>query len=345
MTSLPSPLYLGGNVVYALRLVAGGMLLVDAGPDLEGEAPGEDTWTQAVAQAVAHGFTPADVRLVLITHGHIDHCGLAWRWAAAGRDGAGARVLVMRPDREAVTGGRAWQDARREWRVAEFLRHGCPPALADRLGAWGRAALPGWRWDVPPETSVGEVVDGQEFALAGGATLGILAMPGHTPGNLVALLQPGGVLLSGDTLLPDTFPNPGLHFPAAGEDGGPGQRWPSLPPFLDSVGRLRALLEAGQIHRVLPGHGAPVEDARNLIDRFEAHHDRRLARVRRLLSTAPEGLTAYEVVQGQFPHLPPERTGQAMTEAIGHLDVLVARGEARWREQQGLLRATPVPGA
>ena len=108
---------------------------------------------------------------------------------------------------------------------------------------------------------------------------------------------------------------------------------PSLPSFVASVARLRALA----VRRVLPGHGAPVEGEAvgRLFERFERHHSRRSARVRALLEARPD--TAYGVVGRLFPHLPETRLSQAMTEVIGQLDVLVARGEAVAERACGVL--------
>ncbi len=185
------------------------------------------------------------------------------------------------------------------------------------------------RWTPPPAGALEPVEDGATFALEGGAELRVLAAPGHTPGNLVAFVSsaPGatGDLYSGDTLLPGTIPTPGLHFPA----GGAGSRWPSLPPFLESMRRLREL----PVRRVLPGHGEAVNDAQRLFERFEIHHTRRARRIRALLAERPD--SAYGIATRLFPHLPAERAGQAMTEVIGHFDVLLASGEAEGEEDEG----------
>ena len=310
----PLPLSLGDNTAYALPLAEGGVLLVDAGPDV----PEGGTWELAVAQLAARGLAPSDVRAVLVTHWHLDHSGLAWRWAAEG-----ARILAAEEDLEAIASGQAWNEARVEARVRTLVEHGCPAELAERFGAPTRRRPPAYRWEPCPRDALEAVADGAELALEGGATLRVVAAPGHTPGNLVAFVEASGDLYSGDTLLPHTVPTPGLHFPATAE-GAPGERWPSLPPFVESVARLRAL----GVRRVLPGHGAPVEGeaVERLFTRFEGHHARRSARVRALL--AERANTAYGVVGRLFPHLPESRLAQAMTEVIGQLDVLVARGEA-----------------
>ncbi|MEX2031982.1 MAG: hypothetical protein WEA81_03850, partial [Dehalococcoidia bacterium] len=115
-----------------------------------------------------------------------------------------------------------------------------------------------------------------------------------------------------------------LHFPGAVAGDPHAPRWPSLPPFLRSVAAIRAL----GVRRVYPGHGEVIEDASVHLDRFEAHHARRGAKVRAHLAAHPH-VSAFEVVKGLFPRLPDARLGQAMTEVLGHLDLLEKRGEAR----------------
>lgn len=299
---------LAGNTIYSLGLADGGVLLIDAGPDVE------DTWDLAVTQTAAHGFAPSEVRAVLITHHHIDHAGLAVRWAEAG-----ACILAGAMDLPALIGGREWYEARTDLRLATLTRHGCPPEVIEAQRE--QAARRTYRWAPCPASSVEAVKDGMEFALDGGRTLRVLSAPGHTPGNLVGWVEATGDLYSGDTLLPTTIPTPGLHFPE-GPDGRPGPRWPSLPPFLHSVRRLRGL----PVRRVLPGHGEPVEEPSRLFDRFETHHERRAGQIRALLAEAPH--SAHGIARRMFPRIGPLQLAQATTEVIGHLDVLYGMGEA-----------------
>ena len=336
----PLPLPLGDNTAYALPLAGGGAILVDAGPDIpafegapavEGGTDGGGTWELLVALLGAGGIATSDVRAVLVTHQHLDHAGLAARWAAEG-----ARILAGAADVPALAGGQAWGDARRGARIAALIEHGVPPELVERMSSPTRRRPPEYRWEPCPLDAIDAVADGAEFALEGGATLRAIHAPGHTPGNLVAFVEATGDLYSGDTLLPGTVPTPGLHFadaPADAESGGAGPRLPSLPDFVASVARLRAL----DVRRVLPGHGAPVEGeaAERLFVRFERHHARRPARVRALLEEQPD--TAFGLIGRLFPHLPEARIPQAMTELIGQLDVLVARGEAVAEPSGGVL--------
>lgn len=316
-------IHLGGNTIYALRLREGGVLLVDGGPDLEG------SWELAVAQAAAHGFEPRDVRSVIVTHYHIDHAGLAVRWAEAG-----ARVLAGAMDVPALVAGRDWYEERTPLRLDALRRHGCPPEVIEAQRE--QAVRHGYRWAPCPPGSVEAVADRTEFELDDGAVLRVVTAPGHTPGNLVGWVEATGELYSGDTLLPGTIPTPGLHFPD-GRGGEPGPRWPSLPPFLHSVRRLRAL----PVRRILPGHGAAVDEPGRLFERFEAHHVRRARSIRALLAEQPD--SAYGIARRLFPRIGALQLAQATTEVIGHLDVLYGAGEALREESGGVARFALAP--
>jgi glyoxylase-like metal-dependent hydrolase (beta-lactamase superfamily II) len=306
---------IGENYIYALRLARGGVLLIDAGPDVMG------AWGEAQGRASSRGFAVDEVSVVLVTHAHIDHAGLAARWALAG-----ARILAGAADVPALVAGAAWNESRTQLRIEVLRRHGASEEVL--LVHEAVAARRGFAWEPCPPESVHAVTDGTTFALEGGQTLRVIVAPGHTPGNLVAVVEETGDLYAGDTLLPDTIPTPGLHFLQTGDDA-EGSRWPSLPPFLRSVAMLRAL----GARRLLPGHGQPGGDPAPLIARFEAHHARRAARLRALLAERPD--SAYGLATRMFPHVGPLHIAQAMTEAIGHLDAMIESGEAVREDDDG----------
>ena len=93
---------------------------------------------------------------------------------------------------------------------------------------------------------------------------------------------------------------------------------------------------------MLPGHGEAVDDPQRLFERFEVHHQRRAQRIRSLLAERPD--SAYGVATRLFPHLPAGRAGQAMTEVIGHFDVLLASGEAECEPGEGGLLVFRLSG-
>ena len=152
----PRPIALGANAVHALALAEGGVLLADAGPDFA-DAEHGDSWALAVARAAAHGFAPADVRVVLLTHAHLDHAGLAPRWAAAG-----ARILAGAADLPAVLDAGARAEAVRAARREELRRHDLGFGVgrqSPRLPPWDRPALleaaPATVTEAPPPAIAG----------------------------------------------------------------------------------------------------------------------------------------------------------------------------------------------
>ncbi|MBT5775113.1 MAG: hypothetical protein HOH95_12125 [Dehalococcoidia bacterium] len=190
------------------------------------------------------------------------------------------------------------------------------------------------RWEPCPAASLS--TPAVSYDLADGRTLEVIDAPGHTPGNLVAFIPQTGELFSGDTILPTTVPTPGMHYPTAiatdGNSVESPERWPSLPPFVDSVAHIRTLAP----RRILPGHGEPVEQPETLFTRFETHHARRAKRIRRLLEEQPD--SAFGIARRQFPRLPPRRLAQAITETLGHLDLLAREGALESFEEDGQIR-------
>ncbi len=319
-------LRLGDNLLYPLALREGGVLLIDAGPDIPGDDGQEDSWTSLGIQLGVHGIEVRDVRYALVTHAHLDHAGLAYRWASEG-----TTVLAGRADVRSLALGQQSRERQRALQFADLARHGCPPEIIEGMRSpRGRHPF-GLRWEACPAESL--EVAASSYELADGRTLQVIDAPGHTPGNLVAFIPETGALFSGDTILPTTVPTPGMHYPAAVEGDETAPRWPSLPPFIASVAALRELA----VERIHPGHGDLVEEPATLFDRFEEHHARRARRVRAALEDGPLG--AYGVAKQLFPRIPARRMGQAVTEVLGHLDLLIEGGEAELLERDGGLEA------
>ncbi|PZC47734.1 MAG: Glyoxylase, beta-lactamase superfamily II [Chloroflexi bacterium] len=344
------PIALGANWIYALPAAdpaRDGVLLIDAGPDYDG------AWEALVAQLHAAGLNPSQVRTVLITHAHLDHCGLAQRWQQQGAQLAGSADEVSR----FLLGDRVARH-QADLVVRFMLEAGVPadkleqiirrrrdrpaspprPESPDQRAARQRPSRERWP-DVlrgTPFQLDRELADGDEIVV-GDRRLRFIAAPGHTPGNAVYLEEAqdaaGASLFSGDQLLPHITPNPGLHFHSRT------QRFRSLPAYTRSLERIATL---GAQH-LYPGHGEPrdgsVQDA---IDRTLSHHTKRQQRVLHFLRDGP--LSPYQVLAKFFPHLPDARLWQAFAEVIGHIDALVERGEVVEEESESGERTLRRPG-
>jgi glyoxylase-like metal-dependent hydrolase (beta-lactamase superfamily II) len=148
-----------------------------------------------------------------------------------------------------------------------LLTHGhadhsdCALELAEQHGAVVRALDPAWCLGASP-------LRDEEVVTLGGASLTVLATPGHTVDS-VCLLEPArstpSLVVSGDTLL------------------GRGTTFVSHPEgrLADYFGALQRLADRVD-HRtlVLPGHGPVRGDALNLVLAYQTHRQQRLDEVR-----------------------------------------------------------------
>lgn len=139
--------------------------------------------------------------------------------------------------------------------------------LARRAGCGIRAA--------DPDLRVGSdgLADGSTITV-GGATLTVVATPGHTSDSCSLLLrgEDGLVrLLTGDTVL-----GRGTTVIAA-PDG-------DLGAYLGSLATLQRLVQAERVVELLPGHGPRVDEPAAWIAHYRRHREERLDQVRTALA-------------------------------------------------------------
>ncbi len=246
---------LGGmEGVTASYLVAGeSVALVD---------PGARTSAGAVREALAAaGLGPDDLRWIVLTHVHLDHCGATGILAAAFPR---ATVVVHR----------------------RGARHLAEPA---RLVA-GTAAVHGPRWslygglDRTPAERITAAEDGHRVDLGGGRALRMVATPGHARHHMAVLDEVTGTVVAGDAL---------------GVSLGDGGLYPVLPPaevdLAAGHASLRRLAEIAP-ERLCLTHYGPVADPMEAIDL--AH--RQLDEVERAAREAAPGALA-ESIERRLP--------------------------------------------
>jgi hypothetical protein len=85
---------------------------------------------------------------------------------------------------------------------------------------------------------------------------------------------------------------------------------------------------------VLGGHGDPVRDHAALIDERFAGHERRAEKIARLLAEEPR--TAHAVAHALWGNVAVTQAYLTLCEVLGHVDLLVERGQAREEDRGGV---------
>jgi glyoxylase-like metal-dependent hydrolase (beta-lactamase superfamily II) len=174
-------------------------------------------------------------------------------------------------------------------------------------------------WFRKPTPTI-HVEDSDRLKLGNREWLGVYT-PGHTNDHLCLFDPEGGVLLSGDHVLPSITPHiSGLI------EGDP------LRAYLESLDRVAAF---EGVTTVLPAHGQPFSDLPGRVEAIKQHHAERLDHLRDL-SRGRGWATVNELMKDLFR----ERSWghMAESETFAHLEHLRLLGDADRREEAGYLR-------
>lgn len=302
--SVPTPFYIGPVNCYLIA--EDPLTLIDTGPKTKEAAI---ALREGLRQA---GFRVADLRRIVLTHTHEDHCGLA-SWL---QQQCGAPVYVH------------------EWEQENLTDHG--RLRADR-GLLKSAGVPeeqleqmvGHYAQVKSFADAVENVvtyrDEHEFEFARGSWR-VVHTPGHTPGSSCLLREATRTLLAGDTVLKHITPNPVLN----PDPRNSSRRFPALKNYLASLEKLRALAPT-LIHT---SHGDVVTDFEEYLARLRRHTYERQNKVLELVSQT--GITAHELADLLFPKVKDITRFLAVSEAAAHLDLADAEGKLRMEHRDGV---------
>lgn len=299
-----------------------GAAVVDTG------LPGPATWKALQNRLKQAGLRLRDVHTVLVTHSHPDHFGSAGRlakdagaelithsafrtwWASSPCDHSPEEIDDVDPTE--MPAANPWRD-RTPWGTEGFK-----PPIRRRIGfqLMKRGVLGSFTAPCPTR----RLKDGDTIKLAGREWVAVHT-PGHTLDHLCLHDPEGGLLLSGDHVLPTITP----HISGLG-----GGRDP-LAHFFASLDRVAAL---EGVNTTLPAHGQPFADLAGRAQDIKVHHEGRLER---LVDAGREGgpMTVTEHSHHLFREA---RWGHmAESETYAHLEHLRLAGRAERREEKGTL--------
>jgi glyoxylase-like metal-dependent hydrolase (beta-lactamase superfamily II) len=251
---MPYPPELITANVYAVG--KGPITLIDTGPKI----PGAFEFVRKKFQSAGLDFK--DIERIIITHGHVDHFGLA----VSIREAAGHRIdcFLHAEDTWRVSSEdfheEMWSKGMEEFMTMVDM----PEEEIQKM----RKHFSSFRELADPLGDVFPMEDGDEF-VGDDYHLTVIHTPGHSPGTCCLYESRQKVLFSGDHIIKHITPNPLIEI---NRDKLRDPQYQSLKAYLQSLDKLNGL----DVRFVFPGHGEYIKDLPGIISTYRAHHQQRI---------------------------------------------------------------------
>lgn len=307
--AVPTPFYIGDVNVYLVK--EDPLTLIDTGPKTP-EA------IRALREGLQqNGVKLSDIRRIVLTHAHEDHCGLA----KTIRDEAKNAEIFVHNWETGHLFGRLSQEEHRKL----IFRAGVPVEVWNKMQGFYQS-FEGLT-DALDNNEFSELKDESELEFSSGV-LKVLHTPGHTPGSCSLFREANRTLICGDCVLKRITPNPVL----SPDPINPNKRFKSLGEYLVSLARIRSVSPT----YIYGGHGEPIADYEEIFHRYVRAIDERQAKIISLLDK--NGSTAFDIAQKLFPQAIGEDTQRflAISESIAHLDYAESQGKIAVEMKEGI---------
>jgi glyoxylase-like metal-dependent hydrolase (beta-lactamase superfamily II) len=311
--SLPIPFDVG--TVNCYLLLGDPLTLVDTGSRI-----GYDINDLAETTRRA-GVELDQLELLILTHRHVDHFGLA----AEVHERSGCQVVASVVDGPFMAKWEGMVIGSREQLRRQGRSFGIPEELFSNNERWVRAITAAAR-----AVDSDRLVRDGDVVRAGGRDWRVIECPGHTEGLVTFFHEESGVLLANDHVLRHITPNPDVY------NYDPDHLHSGLPDYIASLKKVRDLPAS----LVLPGHGYEMTDLKGRVADILRHHDIRAQKVHDIVRA--ERNTVFGIAEQVWPSLRPQDSHLAVREIIGHLVLLLQDGrvDQRWEGDVLLFSAT-----
>jgi glyoxylase-like metal-dependent hydrolase (beta-lactamase superfamily II) len=308
---IPTPFAVGRVNCYLIE--DSPLTLIDTGPN-SGKSLDELN-----AQLGRRGHSIDDLELVIVTHQHIDHLGLVEIVV----EHSGAEVAAIGVAAKRLANFDEDAEAEDQFAVDLMRRSGIPEDVTEALRSVSRSFR-----DWGSHVHVTRPLEDGETIEFGNRRLQALHRPGHSPSDTIFWDEQRRILFSADHLLAHISSNPLVSRPL---DGSPG-RPQALVTYIESMKKTREM----PAEILFPGHGEPIVDHVELIDKRLAGHERRKEKIFNLIAEKPS--TGYELAQSIWGNVAVTQAYLTLSEVIGHTDLLVNEGRVREVDDGNVVR-------
>lgn len=270
--------------------------LIDAGWN------NDDCWGALNNTLKMNGYTINDLTEILLTHHHSDHSGLVNRITTTR-----SIPVYAHPDSiPRLKRDKDFLEMRVEFYAQLYQEMGCGENGARQIDYLKRAVLD--NKDHALQADINAITDNELLHFS------IVDFPGHAPDQIGFYDKKLGWLFAGDLLIEHLSSN------ALVEPDESGNRLPTLTQHIDSLKKCRDL----NTSLLFSGHGILIENPNSLISK---RLERMMAKGERLIQLIGTGIsTANTIAEAYYKNTYFEQFSLVMSEIIGHLDYLEAKG-------------------
>ena len=313
---VPTPFPVGDVNCY---LIEGEPLtLIDVGPQTS------KSLAEVERQIRSRSYELSDIEQILLTHGHIDHIGLAAQFVEARvrshKDPT--EVWIHHKDAEAVLNYQRYAE-----RYEEFYDE-----LVTVSGVPEKETMMVQRKKITEffKSLVGSVPTAHSFEdhtsfKTGIGELSTIWVPGHSSGSTCYACDEKRVVFSGDHILGDISSNPSIAFDNSEGIG--------MLTYLNSLNRI--LSKDGYV--ALPGHREPILAVKSRVEALRSEYDDKIQRAADLVTNTPK--TVYEVSRLIYGDYDASSLILALAESRDLLMILEKRNQAELINKNGVIYA------
>lgn len=288
------------------------LTLIDTGPKMD------ESLNDLRRGLAEYGVALADIERLILTHHHLDHCGLTQHILDASNAEVWGHPDIVNQARRSDSDEE--DDSRRRWYEGIMVEFGVPEnEIEMAMSLWRRFS------GLTDTVTVHKTLDD-------GATVGpfqAFYVPGHSSTDTLLHNAKDKYTMVGDHLLEKINPNPLLRRPNGGEP-----REKALIEFQASLKRSRSL----ELGWCFPGHGKPFTNHYAVIDGILSQHERKNNRTLKWMKN--HDMTPYALAMKLYPSIGLAGLYLGLSVAVGQLEVLEAMGEIKSSHRDGILTYT-----